>query len=208
MRTLFFLLIYALALGGARGTAEAQSSLPAQQPSMYVRSSKAPPAIRQNDIVLVVVIEHDAATNNAQLTSDRKLEAEMLIDKFIRFSGLRPEPDPREQPEIEFEANKKLKGRGSTDRKDVVHMRIAARVVDVRPNGNLILEARKERRINDERTLITLTGEARSRDVAADYSLPSDRIVDLSLSYTGKGPVSSVAAWTWLTWLIDNLWPF
>ncbi len=188
--------------------ADAQTSIDVKQPSMYLRESKSRATIAKNDIVLVVVVENDLASNDASLQSRRKTETDLLLDSFVRFSGHHLKPDFKPQPEVEVEAARKTTGIGATDRREVLRMRIAARVVDVRPNGNLILEARKERRINDERSVVTLSGEVRGKDVLGDYSVVSDRIVDLKLSYSGKGPVSSVTVWTWVTWLTDHLWPF
>ncbi|MFQ5655478.1 MAG: flagellar basal body L-ring protein FlgH [Planctomycetota bacterium] len=176
--------------------------------SIYIREKKTRPPIEKNDIVLVLVLEQATASNDARLDSQRKLEADMVIDSFLKFEGKNLKPTTNPQPGIEFEGNRKLQSRGKTDRKENIRLRVAAKVVDVRPNGNLVLEARKERRINDEATTVILTGMVRSDDVGADYSVASDRLADMKLSYTGKGPVSRNSGWTWLTWLIDHIWPF
>lgn len=188
--------------------ATAQTAVAEKQPSMYLRETTVRPVIAKHDIVLVMVVENDLASNDATLQSQRKTATELTLDKFVRFSDHHLEPDFSPQPEVDMEGIRKTTGIGRTDRREVHRMRIAARVVDVRPNGNLILEARKERRVNDERSVVTLTGEVRAKDVLGDFSVLSDRIVDLKLSYTGKGPVSSPTVWTWMAWLIDHLWPF
>ena len=202
------LLVAVAAVLLAASPLEGQSLLKQESGSMYMRGTKTRTPIVKNDIVLVIINENDSASNNAVLDARRKTETSLLLDSFVRFSGIHLKPDFSPQPEVEMEGERKIIARGRTDRREVLRMRIPAKVVDVRPNGNLILEARKERCINDERTTITLTGEVRSGDVMNDYSVASDRIADLRLSYTGKGTVSSNVAWTWMVWLIDHLWPF
>lgn len=202
------LLVAVVAVLPAGSSLDAQSLLEQDSGSMYIRNSKIRTPIVKNDIVLVIIDENDSASNNAVLDARRKTETSLLLDSFVRFSGIHLKPDFSPLPEVEMEGERKITARGRTNRREVLRMRIAARVVDVRPNGNLILEARKERGINDERTTVTLTGEVRSADVMNDYSVASDRIADLRLSYTGKGTVSSNVAWTWMVWLIDHLWPF
>lgn len=201
-------LLLAFATVPLAGSVDAQSLLKKEAGSMYIRISKTRTPIVKNDIVLVVIDENDSASNNAVLDARRKTETSLLLDSFIRFSGVHLKPDFSPQPEVEMEGERKITARGRTDRREVLRMRIPARVVDVRPNGNVILEARKERRVNDEKTVVTLSGEVRSKDIMNDYSVPSDRIADLKLAYTGKGTVSSNVAWTWMVWLIDHLWPF
>ncbi len=192
----------------AQGSLWKRADAGLERRSIYVRKAKTRPPIAKHDIVLVVVVESSTATNSGSLDARRKLEAEMLLDSFVRFSGLHLKPDFSPQPEIETEFNRNLQARGKTVRRESIHLRIAATVVETLPNGNLIIEAKKEREINDERTFLTLTGTIRNTDVDASYSVHSDRIADMKLSYRGKGPVSRNSGWTWLTWLIDHLWPF
>lgn len=176
--------------------------------SIYVRPAVERPPIAVNDIVLVLVTEDASASNDARLDSRRELEADILIDKFARLSGFGLEPDNGPHPEIEFSTSRDLQARGRTDRRESVRLRIAARVVDVLPNGNLMVEARKQKRINAEETVVSLSGVLRAEDVAEDYTVRSDRLADMKLAYSGEGPVSANAAWTWLGWIIDKIWPF
>ena len=158
--------------------------------------------------MLVLVSEHSVARNSGNLDARRKLEVQMLIDEWVQFDGFGLEKARAPHPEIDVEMNRNLQARAKTDRTETFRLRIAATVVDKLPNGNLVIEARKERRVNDEHTTMKLSGIIRSTDVAVDYSILSDRIADMKLSYTGKGPVSRNSGWTWLTWLIDHVWPF
>ena len=189
-------------------TSEAQSVWPKDAPSSYLRNSKTRPPIEKGDIIRVQVIEDDVASNDARLDAIRQTQAEILIDQFVKFAGLKPEVDLGPFPEVAFEANKNVISRGRTDRRESLRILIAAKVVDVLPNGNLVIEASKNRQLNDEATTVTLSGEIRSADVLADYSVTSDRIYGIDLKYTGEGSVSGNVAWTWLTRLIDWLWPF
>ena len=172
------------------------------------REGKKRSPIEKNNLILVLVLETATASNDARLDTRRKLETDLLLDSFVRFSRHKLKPDFSPLPEIEMEAERKLQAKGKTDRKESVRLRVQARVVDVRDNGNLIIEARKEKRINEEETTVILTGEIRSLDVGNDYSIPSDRVADMKLSYYGKGPVSRNAGTTWYTWLVDHIWPF
>lgn len=214
--TPFAILVALLCLGTA-APAEAQSlwqrSLAKEadakkSKSIYMRKKKERPPLGKNDIVMIQVLEEASASNDARLESTRELQLELLLNQFVRFSGIDITPDLSPQPEIDVEATRELKGRGKTDRKESVRMRIAARIVEVMPNGNLVLEAKKKKQINSEVTTVTLTGEIRSLDVDADYVVKSDRIADMKLAYSGEGPVSSNVMWSWVTFIVDAIWPF
>ncbi len=175
---------------------------------LYEREEKKRPPIQKNDLILVMVMEQASATNDARLELQRSLETELLMNQFVRFSGSDLVQDAAPGPNIDFEASREVKGQGRTDRKENVQLRISAKVIDVRPNGNLIIEAKKEKQINDERTTVTLTGVIRTLDVSDDSSVRSDRIADMELAYSGKGPVSANTKWSWVGWIVDHIWPF
>lgn len=191
-----------------RGKPVGQDAPVAGHGSIYLRAVKKRPALQRHDIVLINVVEVSQASNDARLETKRDLQLEFALDKWVRFADGDLSPTRNVQPEIDLQSKRELKGSGRTNRNESIRLRVAARVVDVLPNGNLVLEARKQRRINDEVTVLTLTGEVASADVAPDYSISSDRVADMKLSLTGEGPVTANARWTWLTWLVDWIWPF
>ena len=149
--------------------------------------------------------ERDGSAVDVDLVA---VETELLLDEFVRFSGTHLKPDFSPQPNIDVESERRLRANGKTDRRESVRLRIAARVVDVRDNGNVILEARKDKRINDERTTVVITGEVREEDVTSDHTIVSDRVADMKLEYHGDGPVSRNAGWTWVNRVLDFIWPF
>ncbi|MFN0056829.1 MAG: flagellar basal body L-ring protein FlgH [Planctomycetota bacterium] len=208
------LLLHSLALAltfGASTMVDAQSRVAQGQDgdrSVYIKSEKKRPALAKNDIILILVKEETKGDVGSTLDAKRKTELTMLIDSFARFQNGDLKPNFNPTPELELEAESKTRGSGKTNRKDRIDTRVAARVVDVLPNGNVRLEARSERTINDETTVLTLSGEVREVDVSAENSVLSDRMADLKLSYSGDGPVSGKTKQTWFVWLIDHIWPF
>ena len=106
-------------------------------------------------------------------------------------------------------SEKKLEGRGTTDRRERITFKIMARVIDVRPNDNLILEGRTTRRINDEESILTIFGEVDPKDIDERIkAVRSERVADLKLVYSGRGPVSRNLGRSALSWMLEWLWPF
>lgn len=176
--------------------------------SLYQRPPKKAQTFQKNDLILIVVREEARADMGTTLNANRKTELNMLFDSFAKFKGGDLVQDLQPKPDVEYEGEVKTTGNGRTNRNERIETRIMARVVDVLPNGNLRLEARRHRVINSETNIFTLSGEAPATAVTDERSIPSDRLADLKLSYTGTGPASSKTGWTWMTWVADLIWPF
>jgi flagellar L-ring protein precursor FlgH len=92
--------------------------------------------------------------------------------------------------------------------KEEVLYRIAATVVDVLPNGNLVLEAQKEIQTNREVWTYTLTGTIRSQDINRDNTALSENIANLQIKKTQSGKVYDSTKRPWGTRLYDMFFPF
>lgn len=176
--------------------------------SIYHRPAKPDPVFKKNDLILIVVREEARADVGSGLDAGRTTELSMLIDSWVKIDGRDLTPVTGPQPNIEYEGEIQTSGGGSTNRNESIETRIMARVIDVLPNGNLRLEARRERVVNSEKNIFTLSGEAPASAITDEGSVPSDRLADLKLSYTGTGPASAKTRATWLTWITDIIWPF
>jgi flagellar L-ring protein precursor FlgH len=63
-------------------------------------------------------------------------------------------------------------------------------VIEVMPNGNLIVEGRKEVTIDKEKRFIILSGIVRPEDIEVDNTVSSSKIADARIEYTGTGVIS------------------
>ncbi len=95
----------------------------------------------------------------------------------------------------QFRAENQLQSNnlGSTTRNGNVSFMITARIEDILPNGNLIITAHKNMRVNDEDNEMVLTGIVRQNDVTADNTVMSNKIADMRIDVLGTGPVSAKA---------------
>ena len=81
--------------------------------------------------------------------------------------------------------------------------------MEVRPNGNLVIEGHRSLATGDEESILTLFGEIDPDDIHPLLrSVRSERIGDLKLSYSGRGVVSRNNGRTFFSYLLEFLWPF
>jgi flagellar L-ring protein precursor FlgH len=81
-------------------------------------------------------------------------------------------------------------------------------VLDVKPNGTLVLQARKTIKTDEEEQQFILSGICRVEDVATDNTVLSTQIFDLDLQKNHKGDVKDAVTKGWLPRLMQLVNPF
>ncbi|MBI2898728.1 MAG: flagellar basal body L-ring protein FlgH [Planctomycetes bacterium] len=171
------------------------------------------PPFRKHDHIRILVVERSTASTQSTLQSDRRSRTEMEFNKFVNFET-RGTALPRifatnltDDPGINIDARYRRDNSGKTNRNVDLTFVVTAEIVDIRPNGNLVLEAKKRRKINADVEEIRLTGEV-SPNFVVNRTVKSEDIVNQSIEVSGSGPASDVSKPGWLGWLLDKLWPF
>jgi flagellar L-ring protein precursor FlgH len=68
--------------------------------------------------------------------------------------------------------------------------RMAVTVVDVMPNGNLVVEGYRSRIVAGEERMLRITGVVRPADIAVGNIIPSGAVANFRISYLGRGPAT------------------
>ena len=186
---------------------------PPPQLSFFAVPEPEPRLIRKHDLVTIVVREESQSTSEGKAKSDKTAELKGVIDDFLRLRlgvgdfGVVPNVGTV-KPRLGLSGERKFTGDGSVERKDTMTARIQAEVLDVKPNGTLILVARKQIQTDDERQLLVLSGTCRALDVTVDNTVLSTQLADLNLTKTNKGAVRNATKRGFLPRLVDAIDPF
>jgi flagellar L-ring protein precursor FlgH len=143
-------------------------------------------ASRVNDIVTIIVQERASAVSQGSVSSERSSSANSSIGKLSGIPGV----DGGLQNLLGLESDRTLEGTGETSRRTVLTATMAARVVEVLPNGNLVIEGEKSVGVNSEVQVIQLRGVVRPYDVGVANTISSEQVAQLELRVNGKGVVN------------------
>ncbi len=167
-------------------------------------------AHRVGDIVTIKIVENSKATNKATTKTDRTSDTSVGLTEFFGLERRFPSSKNFFNPfsPVTSEYSNAFDGSGSTARSGALNAYISARIIQIRPNGNLIIEGNREVRVNHENQIITLTGEIRPRDISPENIVQSTYIADARISYSGSGVLNDQQRPGWLARILDNIWPF
>ena len=168
-----------------------------------------PREVKVHDIVTIIVDEKSEVTLNSRFNRQRSESLKAELKDFVRFGSTGNLMNAAaNQPTIDTNLQGRLNSTGQVTDQEGIRYRIAATVVDVRPNGNLVLEARKTIQTNSDLWEYRLTGEVRSEDINLDNTALSENIANLSIDKQQKGKVYDSTKRPWGVILYDMLSPF
>lgn len=170
-------------------------------------------ARRLNDLVTIMVVETIAGSGKADTNTSRKSELDAKVDTIFGIpnnlnlgnifgKGNTFSPSVKGSMESDFQ------GSGATTREGKLIGTITAKVVEVMPNGNLVIESRKEITINHEKQILVLRGMIRTEDVAVNNTVLSSKVASAEIFFVGDGIIQDKQSPGWLTKIIDRVWPF
>jgi flagellar L-ring protein precursor FlgH len=163
------------------------------------------------DIVTIRVDEISRALAEGNIEARRNTLYDALLKDWIKLEGLskvRPAQQEDGDPRVQGSTNQLYRADASMETRESLSFNIAARIVDIRPNGDLVLEARKSIRINDNVFETALTGICRPTDIAADNVVLSRDLLDLQITKMDQGRLRDNYARGWFTRWFDTLNPF
>jgi flagellar L-ring protein precursor FlgH len=164
-------------------------------------------ARRPGDLITVVIEETSDIKNEEKSNLTKATNLNYSLDVFDinpdTFSTL-PALGGSSQDDLTSSANYEKKGNFSA--------RITAIVVDVLPNGTLVIEGRREVRVDNETKVIEFSGIVRRFDIQPNNTIESELVAQARVSYVGTGHMTEATNRTGIGSVIHSaiswLWPF
>jgi len=164
-------------------------------------------ARRAGDLITVLIIENQEIKNEETSQLSRATTLDYQLENFdIKPDAFDPLPGLTATSQDDFN------GTANYEKNGAFEARITAIVMDVLPNGNMVIKGRREIQIDSETKVIEFSGVVRRFDVKADNTIQSELVADARVSYTGEGQLTDATNRRGLGNVIHRaiiwLWPF
>ncbi len=164
-------------------------------------------AQRAGDLITVVISETQNVRNEEKTDLSKETDLDYQLTNFNvkpnAFSVL---------PAVTATSDDSFTGNANYEKRGTFSARLTAVVVDALPNGTLIVNGRREIRIDNETKVIEFSGIVRRYDITPDNTVQSEMVANAKVHYTGTGPLTNhtnrSGFGAWLHDAISWIWPF
>jgi flagellar L-ring protein precursor FlgH len=157
-----------------------------------------------NDLVTIRVVESITGTGVADSSLSKGSDASASVSHLFGIENKLPGwLDPTALAATTSKTD--FKGKGSTTRTGGLTAVITARVSDVLPSGDLVVEGVREIEINGDRQMVVLTGVVRPVDIGKDNVVLSPSIGQLRIRYFGRGLIKDNLQPGWLVRVLNKI---
>jgi flagellar L-ring protein FlgH len=220
LRPCFVALVTVLAACGSGAIARGQNSSLFRPsggggPSALVLSNSSwlyegvdpPRVIKLNDLITVMVVETSQVTSDNSIQRRKQGQLNLDLANFIRLKGLSAVPTDAGQ-QINGTLQGQFQARSNLATADLMRFSIQVRVVDIRPNGHLVVEGHQTMVNNEEKWDRTVSGIIRPEDVLPNNTVLSEKVAELSIRKKEQGMARDGYRRGWLFYLIDRYGAF
>lgn len=111
-------------------------------------------------------------------------------------------------PGVDAQGSQTSSGNGQISREEEITLRLAATVVNVLPNGHLVIRGSQEVRVNFELRDLQIAGIVRPEDISRLNLITYDKIADARIAYGGRGQLTNVQQPRYGQQVVDLISPF
>jgi len=153
-------------------------------------------ARRVGDILTIRLVEQTAASKNASTNTSRDSNT-TITPPTIFGRGVTHNGTPI--LETEMGSSRSFDGEGGSSQSNSLEGEITVTVARRLPNGNLMVQGEKWLTLNQGEEMVRIAGIIRPQDISSDNSVPSNRVADARITYSGKGLLADANSPGWLT---------
>ena len=159
------------------------------------------------DIITITINEDSSVDNKASRTMNKKTSRSAQFDGDVGIDHL-----VADLPSINLGAGTEYENdfEGTADLKDNRSFTdsISVVVVDVMPNGNLVVWGTRDRDISEDIQTIEVSGVIRPSDIAFNNTINSEKVANFSIVNKNSGAAAPYTRPNWLGGIFDIIWPF
>lgn len=155
------------------------------------------------DMLVVQISEKLSASQQSKSSADRSSSTGVTIPLIKGIPG-----KTLQGLGVTASGDNKFEGKGETSNNNLFTGTISVTVLEVLPNGNLIVAGDKQIGINHNAEILRFSGIVSPATILAGNSVNSSQVAEARLEYVGKGYIDEAQSMPWLQRIFINLLPF
>ncbi len=158
-------------------------------------------ARRVGDLLTVRLVEKTSGSKEADTSVDKSSSTSVGVPTFLGYTV--------NELSASATSTSAFEGTGDSSQSNSLSGEITVTVVEVLPNGNMMIRGEKRIGINQGNEYVKISGIVQPQDIDASNTVDSTKIADPTIVYVGDGPVNESNAMGWLArFFIGALMPF
>ena len=163
-------------------------------------------ARRVGDIITIQLSESTNASKSASTATKKENTLDMASGTLL---GRTPSLGGADPLSNSLATNRDFAGQGSSSQSNSLSGSISVTVVQVMPNGNLVVQGEKVMNLNEGDEYIRIRGMVRPVDISSDNTVSSTKVANAEIIYSGNGAVADSNRMGWLARFFQSaLFPF
>lgn len=156
---------------------------------------------RIGDILTIVLVERMSATKSNSATTGRNGSVGLTPPATGPLNLFNP-------TDINMGGDQSFKGKGDAAQSNALSGEVSVTVAAVYPNGTMLVKGEKLVTLNRGDENVQFSGLVRTADIGVDNRVPSTRVADARIRYTGKGEIARASQQGWLQRFFSRISPF
>jgi flagellar L-ring protein FlgH len=171
------------------------------QAETYTPLTSGARAGRVGDILTIVLVERMSASKSNSATTGRNGSVGLTPPGTGPLSLFNPS-------DINMGGDQSFKGKGEAAQSNALSGEVSVTVAAVYPNGTLLVKGEKLVTLNRGDEAVQFSGLVRAADIGLDNHVPSTRVADARIRYTGNGEIARASKQGWLQRFFSRISPF
>jgi flagellar L-ring protein FlgH len=189
-----------------------QPGLSLQQTSLLAIEPPKPRQYRKHDLVTIIVdeVSRQEAEQNLKTDKNYGLDAQLnaVLDPMELLEARLRQADIERLRLIDAASKQRFDGKGKFQRNDRFTTKLQAEIIDVKPNGVLVLEAKRTTEMGEEKKTTVLSGICRAEDITANNTVFSSQIANMMLVTRHEGQVEKAGSKGLIPRVLETVFAF
>lgn len=155
------------------------------------------------DTLIITINEKISASKKSSSSASRTGDASASVSALGGLSGANILRTP-----VTAASENTFAGKGDSASNNAFTGTIAVTVIEVLPNGNLLVSGEKQMNINQGGEFVRFSGVVNPMNVSAANSVSSTQVADARMEYKGTGYIDEAQTMGWLSRFFLSVMPF